>query len=319
MNLTIQHLKQRWQARSQQRIFIMPSRYGYAYVVLIFVMLLGAINYNNSLGHLLCFLLVSLGQVAMHHSHRNLRKMSMTATGLEPVFCEQSAQFRLTFSNEDGHDHYQLQVSHKNNPSRSRLPFLKHYHPHHLIDAIKADSQHSSSLYIVSKQRGWLSLNTVSLGSTYPLGLFRCWTLFSAPAQVLIYPKPAGDKAFPSNELSLNNGERQHDLGDDDFSGLRQYREGEPLHSVAWKAMARDEVMRSKQFFSPQANDLEFSWYSLEKLDTEQKLSQLCQWICEAENRQHRYGLVLPTLRIQPSKGPSHQHRCLKQLALYEE
>lgn len=50
---------------TQRRIFIVPSGAGLLFVVVLCVMLLGAINYDLSLGHALVFLLAGLGIVAM--------------------------------------------------------------------------------------------------------------------------------------------------------------------------------------------------------------------------------------------------------------
>ena len=67
----LQHHWHKLTASRGRRVYIMPSRAGYGFAALILLMLLGAINYNNSLGHLLSFLLVGVGHVVMHHSYRN--------------------------------------------------------------------------------------------------------------------------------------------------------------------------------------------------------------------------------------------------------
>lgn len=309
---------QKWLQR--QRIFIMPSAYGYAYVVLLLVMLLGAINYNNSLGHLLCFLLVGLGQVAMHHSHRNIKHLSLTVTALDPVFYGQSAQFRLTTNNTKPQASFQLEVRHKISTKKSRLPFIKRYQSLQLLDKVDGHSNHTSTLTIPTQKRGWQLLNTLSVTSSYPLGLFQCWTLFDTSAQVLVYPQAKGKKPLPINAETGQEVRKHEQQGEDDFAGLRSYREGEALHRVAWKAMARDDQMRSKQFSSPQGRELLFRWEDVADInDTEKKLSQLSQWICQAEQQSDRYGLILPHTEVAASHGPSHQHHCLKLLALFDE
>lgn len=318
MVTSITQLWQKWLHR--HRIFIMPSAYGYAYVVLLLIMLLGAINYNNSLGHLLCFLLVGLGQVAMHHSHRNIKNLSLTVAALDPVFNGQSAQFRLTTSNTKPYASYQLEVRHKISAKKSRWPFIKRYHSLQLLDVVDGNSNHTSTLTIPTQKRGWQPLNTLSLTSSYPLGLFQCWTLFDTPAQVLVYPQEKGQKPLPISAQAGQESHQYEQLGEDEFAGLRSYREGEALHRVAWKAMARDDQMRSKQFSSPQGRELLFRWEDVADInDTEQKLSQLCQWICQAERQGDRYGLILPNAELAASHGPSHQHHCLKLLALFDE
>jgi len=83
------HLSQRWsqvlerireRERRQQspvrldlrRIFILPTRSGIIFGLILMAMLIGSINYNNSLGFLLTFTLVGLGLVSILHTFRNL-------------------------------------------------------------------------------------------------------------------------------------------------------------------------------------------------------------------------------------------------------
>ena len=311
-------IRQRWRSSRKQRIYIIPTRSGYAYAGLLLLMLLGAINYNNSLGHLLCFLLASLGHVAMHHSHRNLRLLSLTVTAMDPVFCEQPARFKLNISNQDSQDSYQLEVACKKGEPPPRWQFIKAYRPIQTITHIEADNNQSCTLSIPSHRRGWLKLNTLRLASLYPLGLFYSWTLYPQTASVLVYPQPRGRLPLPASPIGGRQKLQHEKKGEDDFAGFRHYREGEPLHRIAWKAMARDEVMRSKQFSSPEGHELLLNWQDVGTInDTEDKLSQLCSWVVQAENAGHRYGLALPGQIIHPGRGAAHQHHCLKALALY--
>ena len=57
---------------SRRRVYIPLARYGYGYGLLLFTMLMGAMNYSNSMAFALTFLLSGLGLVAMHHTHGNL-------------------------------------------------------------------------------------------------------------------------------------------------------------------------------------------------------------------------------------------------------
>src|SRR3569623_543661 len=57
---------------SRRRVYIVPTRFGYLFAVMLLVMLLGAMNYSNSMAFALTFLLSSMGLIAMHHTHGNL-------------------------------------------------------------------------------------------------------------------------------------------------------------------------------------------------------------------------------------------------------
>ena len=84
---------------TQRRIFILPTPTGLLFAILLCVMLLGAINYNLSLGHALVFLLAGLGVVAMLHTFRNLIALRLTPGRAEPVFAGEIAHFQMYLEN----------------------------------------------------------------------------------------------------------------------------------------------------------------------------------------------------------------------------
>ena len=60
------------QILSQKNIFILPTAAGVVYGLLLLIMLITGINYQNSLIYLLTFLLGAVFVGAMHQTHRNL-------------------------------------------------------------------------------------------------------------------------------------------------------------------------------------------------------------------------------------------------------
>ncbi len=320
MTAVIREIWQRWQKSRTQRIYMIPTRYGYGYAGLLLLMLLGAINYGNSLGHLLCFLLASLGHVAMHHSHRNIRDLDISITAIEPTFCLQNARFMLNVINQDDRDSFHISIAHQHKQDLPRWQFIKAFNPLHTIEHISANNNHSFSITIPTQTRGWQPINKLRLSSNYPLGIFFSWTVYSQQAQVLVYPQAKGNRSLPMHQGLGKQAQYRPKTGDEEFAGLRRYRKGEPLHRVAWKAMARDDVMRSKHFASPEGDELWLSWQDVSDIiDLESKLSQLCQWLLHAEADGYLYGLDIPGTRIEPNNGKTHQHHCLKSLALYHD
>ena len=55
---------------TQRRIFILPTRQGFLFAIVLGIMLIGSINYNNSLGYLLTFLLASVSVVSILYTYR---------------------------------------------------------------------------------------------------------------------------------------------------------------------------------------------------------------------------------------------------------
>lgn len=312
---------QHWRQQPRHRVFILPSRYGLSYALLILVMLFGAINYNNSLGHLLSFLLVGIGHVAMHHSYRNLRQLDYQLRQAEPAFCSQNILLPIHLINQSPRSIRQLDVAYLPTDTKQGWWPLKQFSRYVLltkIDHISAEQNHWHSIPIPAIKRGWQTLGRIRLSSVYPVGLLRSWFFIDVAQRVLVYPQPAGKKPLPLPSAPEQGGVIQDQQGLDDFAGFQRYREGDAQHHIAWKALARDGVLRTKQFSRPAGQELMLQWQDVAELnDIETKLSQLCQWVLSAEAAGMRYGLSLPQQTIAAGNGDQHRHHCLKSLALY--
>ena len=304
-----------------RRIFIVPTRFGLVYAGFLLLILLGAINYSSSLGHVLCFLLGSLGLVAMLHTYRNLAKIELHHAFSEPVFCGEMINFTVLFDNRSHHDSYQLAVASKQvlTPTLNPLRLFQGFKHHDLIAILKAQQTTAMSINLSSTRRGHQALGRIRITSQFPLGLYTTWSYFNTNASVLVYPKPAGHLPLPIATDHGHQSNHHKHTGVDDFSGFDIYRTGDPIHAIAWKAMARDDVMRTKRFTSSQGGNVMLSWQDVAQLDnTEARLSQLCRWILHAEAAGINYGLSLATTNITYGHGKQHRHRCLNALALYE-
>src|SRR6476469_3115563 len=82
-----------------RRIYILPTKLGIAFGLMLFAMFIGAMNYANNLALGLAFLLGGLGLTAMHHCHRNLAGVRVRSAGVEPIFAGESASFQIALEN----------------------------------------------------------------------------------------------------------------------------------------------------------------------------------------------------------------------------
>ncbi len=321
MTRVFSQLYQRFNQLRGRRIFIVPTRFGFLYSGFILLILLGAINYSNSLGHILAFLLASLGQIAMLHSYRNIAKIEITHAHAKPVYCGNDVSFTLIIDNQSHYHHYHIEISAKQKQQRSWNPFrsLSGYSYPQPLAQLKPQQATRFSYSLPSQQRGKQPLGKLRIASQFPMGIFLTWSYFPNDYTAIIYPKPEGTLPLPNaaeHGQKINN---QHQKGMDDFAGFKRYRTGDPIHAIAWKAMARDDVLRTKQFSNLQGGRLMLNWQDVAQLsDIEARLSQLCKWIIQAESAGISYGLTLPNNIIHYDHGEAHRHRCLTALALYE-
>lgn len=76
----------------QKNIFILPTREGLLFAILIVFMVMAGINYQNSLAYGLVFLLASLFMVSIFHTYRNLAGLTLLAGTSKPAFAGEDAE-----------------------------------------------------------------------------------------------------------------------------------------------------------------------------------------------------------------------------------
>jgi uncharacterized protein (DUF58 family) len=99
---------------------------------------------------------------------------------------------------------------------------------------------------------------------------------------------------------------------------LRSYRAGDAPKLIAWKALAREQGLLTKEFSATASSELWLDWEQARGADVEARLSVLAHWVIQAEDFGQSYGLRLPGARIPPARGELQRRRCLEALALFE-
>jgi uncharacterized protein (DUF58 family) len=288
----------------RHRVYILPTRHGVIFALVLLAMLLGSINYNNSLGYALTFLLTSLAVVSILHTFRNIHKLQLSAGHPQPVFAGEEANFPLQVTNRGGLDRLGVMLRLEENPP---LGF-----------DFAADDDRWITLHRHTTQRGYLPLGRITIESTFPLGMFRAWGYANLASRCLVYPEPAPQRTLPPKSEQASGASGDRGRGNDDFSNLRPYQPGDSLRHIHWKALARGmSEPVTKQFGGGVEEELWLRWDQLANMGVEAKLSRLTRWVIEAESQGLAYGLTLPQQEIPPSRGDAHRHLCLEALALY--
>jgi len=284
-----------------RHIYVMPTRFGAWFGVLLAVTLLGGLNFNNNMALLLGFVLAAIAQLTTLLAYRNLVGMTLSTIHARPVFAGNAARFRVYLKNPEMRHRFALQV-------RSDSA----------TDTCDIGPQQSAALVLEQEthERGWLDMQSFNLENRHPLGLFRAWSVIIPQARCLVYPQPADHPPPLPRTGRGDDGVAQAGEGEH-FHGLREYQPGDPLRRVAWRTSARHEKLYSRVMETPREIACELNWYLMGKGDTEEKLAILTAWILRAEQRQIPYSLELPTDALPAGLGEEHRDACLKILALY--
>jgi len=286
---------------THQRIFILPNQRGIGFGILILLLLLIAFVYGNNLVYLLAFLLTSVFVVTILHSFKSLAGLVLQKGQGKPVFAGEETSFTL----------------HVSNPGNSVRHAIEFYLEKSLSIDLPGQSKNTVQLYTKTNQRGWHRAGKITVASTYPLGLFRAWSPLRFDFTVLVYPKPASqDRPFPDN-TALNGAQGGDRKGFDEFYGVKEYRAGDAIKHIYWKAVAKRQGVFSKQYSGENADELWLDLAQTQGYDVEDRLSQLCRWVLSAEQAGLRYGLRLPGLALEPANGLRHYQQCLEALAVF--
>jgi uncharacterized protein (DUF58 family) len=293
---------------TRRRIYILPTRPGFGFAVVLLMMLAGSINYQLSLGFVLTFLLVAMAFNAMLYTFRNLVRMRVSAGRTRPVFAGEHAQFTIHIENTEGPDRYAIGLA------RDR----KNVHGADYAD-VPAGRTASLSVSITAVKRGLLRPGRLMLFTRYPLGLYFSWSYVEPDMQCVVYPRPAPPGIALPPAQATNGVGRAGGSGHEDFAGLRQYHVGDSPRHIAWKAAARGQGLLTKQFSGQAASELWLSWDLLPlRMGVEEKLSLLARWVLDAHALGMAFGLRLPDLTIAIASGDAQRERCLEALALYD-
>ena len=289
---------------TQRRVYILPTGAGVFFGGLLLVMLMGAINYNNSLGFMLTFLLAGLNVISILYTYRNLLHLQVSTRTIAPVFAGERLLVPVLLDNGGHGARFSVQLYFQGeSPVACDVP---------------ANSWTQVELPLGSKRRGLHALEQFTLCSTFPLGLFRTWSPVRFDTTYLVYAKPAKQSGLPQEALYQPKQTGDKGRGSDDFAGLRGYHQGDSLRHIHWKTLAKDQGLHTKQFGGDRSDELWLDWRSLEHLDKEARIAQLTRWVIDAEQTGICYGLWTPQTQHAPAHGDAHKHNCLRTLALID-
>lgn len=290
------------------RVYVLPTRAGLGFAAVLLLMLVTSINYALALGHAITFLVVSIGLVALLHTFRNLVGLGLRAGRADPVFAGEPVVLQIVIRNRSRLARYAIDIE---------APGIARPQP---ADA-PAGVEQPVQLALPATRRGWLTAPRFTLRTTYPLGIWQCWSWWHPAVRILVYPRPE-TPAVPLPQDAAPTGEAgTGGAGGEDFSALRAYREGDTPRQIAWTAVARSASgeLLTKQFDGGARGELWLDWQALpSRIDAELRIERLTRWVLDAEAQGVRYGLRLPGAVLAPDRGAVHRARCLEALSLAE-
>ncbi|MBU2709094.1 DUF58 domain-containing protein [Zooshikella marina] len=287
---------------NQKRIFILPTRTGYFFILIGLAVFFAAVNYENSMSFMVAFFLASLFLVCILHTYANLAGLEVTALYASKAHVGDDVGFTLQLQDVVGKPHESIRL------------FWQPYQVSTV--SLTPHEKQSITVFLLASQRGYFRPGRLCIETYYPLGLLRAWTWLDLESQALIYPKPIACP-LPACHIASSEGDTLAKEGVEDFTGLRSYQPGDGLRHIAWKHFWKSDDLLTKQFSAYTDMRLWLDWEQFTGASTEERLSFLCYWCLQCEQHHQDYGLRIPNVTLEPARGPQHLTRCLTALALF--
>lgn len=280
----------------RRRIYIVPTGFGLAFTLLLLVMLVGSLNYSNNAALLLTCLLGAATSISMLIAFRTLNGLRIR--GVRASHAIAGHPIDITFDVE-----------------ASSLRQAVRLDVADVTRAFDVNRRADVTVSIPTEFRGWLSVPRFRIWTTWPLGLFRAWSWVNPQYAVLVWPRP--EMFGPGPTLPLDDNRKQRLHRGEDLASLRDYRSGDSMRHIAWKASARHENLLVKDYEQPEAREeWRLDWRHLRGLDNETRISRLARWLDEAQAQGRQWSLWLPSEVIGIGEGPAHYAHCMSALAL---
>ncbi|MFT5506274.1 MAG: hypothetical protein ACI845_001115 [Gammaproteobacteria bacterium] len=289
-----------------RRLYILPTRFGYLFAVMLLFLFLAAINYQNSMAFVLTFMLTALGIVSLWKTHGNILNLKIELQPPTAVFCGDVSQLKFKISNNQTNYRYAVGLQYE------RIPPV--------YATLPGDSDSDLQINLPTRKRGQFDPSGITIFTRYPTGLFHAWGWLRFDCPILVYPKPVSRALLQEILIEQLQGDSSTStIEGDDFAGLREHREGESLRHISWKAYAQGKGLLTKTF---QGHAQPSLWIDFDQVPIgglESKLSYMTALVLSAENSNQKYGLKLPGTRIEQSLGNAHRQTCLKLLATFRQ
>lgn len=283
----------------RRRIYVLPTGFGVAFSLLLFVMLLGALNYANNPALLLTCLFGAAGGASLFAGFRAMNGLSLVRIAADECHAGSPLALHLGFA-----------------PStRTRASLRIRAGDEETAFTLPARSESGVTAALATTQRGWMRVGRLRVSTDFPLGLFHIWSWLNPDAELLVYP------AIENPAPPLPSGDVRGDVAaragaGEDHASLRDYRITDAPRLIAWKASARHDVLLVRDAESRSDDALVLDYATLHGLDHEARIRRLTAWVLAADAAQRDYILRLPNGSLGPAAGAVQRHACLRALAL---
>lgn len=219
------------------------TREGAGFIILAFAVGIGAINTGNNLLYLILAMCCSFIALSGILSEITLRDIWIEADVPKTLYAEDATPLTLTITNHKKRvPSYSLHIELPPDPDAS----FQTDDPIHIYQ-IAGGKTVKKNLAFTPLKRGYLNIGACRLTTSFPFGFFVKSKLIDIQVQAIVFPHIRKIN-FQSPADSSMEGQGGVKQTGDELSSLREYRPGDPISAVYWKASAKTGTLRVKEF-----------------------------------------------------------------------
>jgi uncharacterized protein (DUF58 family) len=280
--------------RRYGQVYILPTQDGILFFILLFVLLVMGLGYQNNLILFIVFALVSLVVLMMVDAHFYLLNIRPVKIHIEDIHSGDSPLSTLYIEQEVSKGEVQIQIKD-----------LK-------IHGVLKSEERIFRGRLSTTKRGVYDVSEVILSSTYPLGFFRVWSYHPLSVRFYVYPNRLKGEW---NSFVLN--ENQHptmtlNAGDEEFEQLKTWDPSIGLSRLDWKKLASKNQWLYADYRGLSGQNL---WYQIPSFLSEVELSILAESISYTYEQNKTWRLAADEFDSGWGQGKEHYQICMRKLA----
>ena len=298
---------------SHRTIYIVPTKAGLGALLIVIILLITGMNYQNNLMYLFAFWLLTLILWNFILGFYNVYQLTLTAVTAKNNYEGKPVQFQVALSTQQKHKKNSHQIFLQLNDFFD----VKKGGETAVFSLTKNDRQ-IWTVEAPAKQRGPLPLPRIYIYSTYPFGFAHAFSYIHLDLHAWVYPKPEESKnAIKEGNGSSHQKQSTQQQQGVDFDALKPYESGDKMQRIHWQQYAKNGSLLTKKFTDESGDNVWIRWQDFPYMSTETRLRHLSFLIQQAADHRQPYGIDMPKERIAPHTGELHKHHCLLLLAKY--
>lgn len=286
----------------QRQIFIVPNRYGLAFLGLILLIYVLGTNYQNNLMLGLAFWLLALFVLSILLTYHNLAGLRLQAGPTAMGWLDDTLTYHWRVQGK--REHYGILIRQPDGGWHN-LPNVSSS-VNRRVDVVRHFSRRG--VYAAQRQR---------IESRFPFGWVTAWTYFQPVQQVIVWPK-CKDHGRVNHAVGEQGKTRAGQIfAREGWQAARPYQLGDSPRQVLWRHYVRRGELLVKAAEPQHSAPQHLTFAALEDMALEPALEQLAFWVHDSFTHERPWSLKLDHEFIPLSCSVEHYHLSLTALARF--